>query len=233
MLVIGASAAAIDATVTTEPEDALDIDYRPLTHAVAAQLPDEADDTTTEAQDSAEEGEPEEDGTNAPKHRGQTDPEVGEEARESAPEEGGDAEDESILSPLLSSLRYVLPALALLALGALVVRARGLVSGGTGVHPDPPRDARSRQIPMPSRDMDAVEAAWVELIAAAEPSQHDSLTTAELAREAIDNGHDPDAVWQITRIFDEVTYGNASVTDEREKLARESVRQLRGTEAKP
>lgn len=233
MLVIGASAAAIDATVTTEPEDALDVDYRPLTHAVAAQLPDETEDTTTDSQDSAEAGEPEEDGTNAPKHRGQTDSEVGEAASESAPDERGVAEDESILSPLLSSLRYVLPALALLALGALVVRARGLVGGGTRVHPDPPRDVRSRQIPLPSRDMDAVEAAWVELIAAADPLHPDSMTTAELAREAIDNGHDPDAVWQITRIFEEVTYGNASVTDEREKLARESVRQLRRTEAGP
>lgn len=72
-----------------------------------------------------------------------------------------------------------------------------------------------------------VEEAWSILIAELEVEQLGTRSTADLAEMAIEAGYDPDAVWTLTRAFEEVAYGGRPVTEDRTERAEQSLQRLR------
>lgn len=75
---------------------------------------------------------------------------------------------------------------------------------------------------------DEVHRAWLSMVRRLDLSQPESRTPLECARAAVDAGMDPQAVETLTRVFEEVRYGDRPVTEERRERAREGLRQLGG-----
>lgn len=83
----------------------------------------------------------------------------------------------------------------------------------------------------PLDDVDAsngVYRAWRELAASVDGVGGRTLTPAEVARRAIDDGLDGEAVRAITETFAEVRYGGRPATEDRESRARAALDRLDG-----
>lgn len=125
------------------------------------------------------------------------------------------------------------------AFGVLAVLVIVVVSGDDP--PDDPQTDRTRQ-----RDADAavvavreaagrardrlasgaaldnaVYRAWAEMVDALDVGDPETTTPQEFATHAVEAGMDRSAVEDLTRLFDEVRYGDRPVTDARERRARE------------
>ena len=77
----------------------------------------------------------------------------------------------------------------------------------------------------------AIYRAWREMTDALDVENPRTTTPEEFADVAIDAGMDADDVRELTWLFEEVRYGDASVTDEREQRAREALRRIQETYA--
>lgn len=64
--------------------------------------------------------------------------------------------------------------------------------------------------------------AWYQIARQLDTNRHRSATSRELARYAVEEGLDPNAVETVTELFEAARYGNATVTDEDERRAREA-----------
>ena len=73
--------------------------------------------------------------------------------------------------------------------------------------------------------------AWREMTDALDVENPRTTTPEEFADVAIDAGMDADDVRELTWLFEEVRYGDAHVTDEREQRAREALRRIQETYA--
>jgi hypothetical protein len=84
--------------------------------------------------------------------------------------------------------------------------------------------------PVPPGDLDPsneVYRAWCELVRRLEVSGAATMTPRELARSAIDQGFDREAVESLTRAFEQVRYGTMA-SGERESRARAALERLDG-----
>lgn len=90
------------------------------------------------------------------------------------------------------------------------LRDRGLPLGGTGTSTWPTE--------APAND---VQHAWLTMVQRANLDRPWSRTPAECARAAVDAGLNSEAVDTITGLFEEVRYGDAPLTAERRRRARE------------
>lgn len=75
----------------------------------------------------------------------------------------------------------------------------------------------------------AVYRAWQEMTAALAVERPETTTPEEFATAAVDAGMAPDDVEELTWLFEEIRYGNAPATDERERRARQALRRIETT----
>lgn len=68
--------------------------------------------------------------------------------------------------------------------------------------------------------------AWYQIARRVDTNRRRSATPRELARYAVEEGLDPNAVETVTELFETIRYGNAAVTDEDERQAREAIDRL-------
>lgn len=141
----------------------------------------------------------------------------------------------SLLRALLSVLASVLGGLVLLVGVAVGVRRRdqlrtrlralldrlgiGGDAGEVRERPGEPRDVADPQNP--------VSRAWVETMERLGVDAERALTPRERAALAADRAADADAVWSLTALFEEVTYGGAPVTEQRREQATHHLSRLR------
>ena len=124
---------------------------------------------------------------------------------------------------LLNLLRQYLPQIlgGLAVIGALVVgyivyRRRFAGTGG--------------QDPKIIYDVDTsndVYKSWWEMVETLDVDDKSTKTPQEFAEVAVDEGFDPDAVTELTEIFEESLYGGKEVTREQERKAREAVERIK------
>lgn len=99
--------------------------------------------------------------------------------------------------------------------GWLNDRGRGPGSGGPHNWPSEP----------PGNE---IYGAWLDMVERADPEQPWSRSPAQCASAAVDAGMDSEAVGRLTTLFEEVRYGGADPTDERQQSARKWLQRLRG-----
>lgn len=73
--------------------------------------------------------------------------------------------------------------------------------------------------------------AWREMTDALSVEQPRTTSPEEFAAVAVDAGMDAEDVRELTWLFEEVRYGDAPVTDDRERRARSALRRIEGTYA--
>ncbi|XVH30529.1 DUF4129 domain-containing protein [Haloferacaceae archaeon DSL9] len=71
--------------------------------------------------------------------------------------------------------------------------------------------------------------AWRSMTGLLDVSRPESSTPAEFATAAVDAGMEPDDVRELTALFEEVRYGGATVTEEREARAVAALRRIEST----
>ncbi len=69
--------------------------------------------------------------------------------------------------------------------------------------------------------------AWWEMVETAGVEDPVTMTPQEVAEAAVDEGYDPEAVSEITRLFEETLYGGKEVTREEERRAREAIERIK------
>lgn len=250
---LGVSATTIESTLTTEPDDVIDLDYDtvPIGQDDAQTILDEMGGEETGDRQEQAEGD---DGTDS---QTKPNPDESSDSVDEVPEPSDSEEDdgtgqsddmaptikppepsllERLLDLLAALLPYVLFIAAVLGSAGLTVRYRDRIIALFD-DPDPPApeelstpEAEDWLDGAPSNDVDRV---WVELVDALDLDRAASMTTTECATAAIDAGYDPDAVRTLTEAFEELRYGGQFATDRHERLARSSRRQLDLTGSSP
>lgn len=215
ILAVGVASTSLDA-VETEPSDVMDTSFIPT-----------------------EENQPEAEGDGGggggsakrtPSEGGETD--AGTEQTEGTPKEskggGGGGGSESLQvtfwnrlwATIMNNLVYILGTLGALVaagLGYVVYRRRfadGAGPGAADIHYDVDT----------SND---VYESWWEMVELTEVEEPMTKTPQEFAEEAIEMGYDPDAVSELTRLFEETLYGGKEVTREEERGAKEAIERIK------
>ncbi|MFC6757198.1 MULTISPECIES: DUF4129 domain-containing protein [Haloarcula] len=93
---------------------------------------------------------------------------------------------------------------------------------------DPTDPAADPLAPVPQND---VERAWVELVERAGVDRPRTHTPRDCARRAVERGFDPGQVDRLRRTFEDVRYGTQPPSDEQARLARETLASLDGERA--
>jgi hypothetical protein len=68
---------------------------------------------------------------------------------------------------------------------------------------------------------------WWEMVELTEAEDPMTKTPQEFAETAIEEGYDPDAVTELTRLFEEIHYGGEQVTREEERRAKEAIERIK------
>lgn len=140
---------------------------------------------------------------------------------------GGGSEDQGTSGSLLAVLWKLLALLAALAALLLAYWYRdrllaAILAGKAWLAARTPAPTGAGTIDWPtSHPANDIHEAWVNMVERANPEQPWTRTPAEVARTAVEAGMDSEAVGTITRHFEEVRYGNAPLTEERIRHARE------------
>ena len=245
ILALGLSVTTLDSTVTTEPADAVDVDYdsvpigageaQAFRDEVEGNEPDGSDDGTT-----GDDGDEHDTGEHVPPDsEGEESEDAGAVAAENDGEAGASGIEEglgtaaaapTLLDRLLDLLRslaeLVVMVGVILAVGTLLVRYGDRLFESPG---DTEVAAGSPAEPWPTNPPEnPVERAWVDLVHRLDLRDPAAMTTSECAAAAVRNGFDADAVDRLTETFEEVSYGNRPVTDERVRRAERCRSQLLG-----
>lgn len=237
----GTAASTLDASMQTDPEEAVDLDYRylPVGEDDVIEVKNQAESgAKTEKRTSAEQGEPGRDRQSAAASRSSSSDGASSDGSGSFAGErtsdGGDLGGGLGFAPgtVWWLIDLLLPLLLLLVavllayryrdrLLALALAVAGWIADRTDAGPDADRS------PWPGGEpANAVHRAWLAMVRRAAVDRPESRTPAECAREAVAAGLDPEAVRTLTRLFEEVRYGGAPVTDERERAVREQLHRL-------
>ena len=239
LVAVGTAATTMDSSVTTEPEEAVQFDRSALPvgardgvgqlrRQVSADDRGGASDHASAVDGSHRERQP----ASKPKAAESGDPRrMSASESEQQERRGGGGGDgpreaaESLLERLLELLRsllaYLLAVFGLLALGGAAYLLRDRLGGDDGRAGD---DAVTLGDPAPRND---VSRAWYEMVERVGLADRHDLTPDEHAERAVDRGIDHEAAAALTRAFEEVRYGDAPVTDERRRRARERVQEIR------
>lgn len=241
---LGMTAATIDSSVDTRPDEAIDIDAStvPLGSGELVEYKERLQDG--DERDTEPSGDPAEEDAVASKGEGpETIDDAGSGSEQVQAQEheqelgsGMGPGDPSLLDRLLELLRSLLSLLvsllpALVVLGALAAIAANrdrfaslLRDAGGGTPATDGAEAGPSLRLMPEND---VERAWHEMATLAGVERIETTTPRECAARAETAGADPEAVDRITRTFEEVRYGGAPVTDERRASVREELQEIR------
>lgn len=234
VLGIGLCAATLDTSVTTQPQDVITVEasWMPVASSAVGELrhrvampgsggdhrpppPEGPDDGDTSRDDPSGGGSPRDE----PSRADETEPQRNEDT-------GQSDSPVSLLQRLLALLESLLPWLVVLL--AVVVtyrlrdrflgRLRGLLPGlhAGDEHPE-------RRPPVPP---DEVSRAWYDMVDRLGVDDWTTKTPEECALAAIAAGYDAEPVLTVTRLFQEVRYGNEPASDERALRARQALDRL-------
>ena len=121
---------------------------------------------------------------------------------------------------IMNNLVYIVGtavALVVAGVGYLVYKRRFAGEGGPGAA-DIYYDV--------DRSNDVYES-WWEMVELTDVEDPMTKTPQEFAEEAIEEGYDPDAVSELTQLFEETLYGGEEVTREEERRAREAIERIK------
>ncbi|MFB6171112.1 MAG: DUF4129 domain-containing protein [Haloarculaceae archaeon] len=136
-----------------------------------------------------------------------------------------------LLAALLKLLRQLLPLLVLVVLLALAYRYRdtlvalALAVVGAAGRDGTSTDERRRQWPNEEPPTE-VHRAWLAMVDRLDLDRPWTRTPDECAAAALEADMDPGAVRTLTDVFEEVRYGGAPVTEDRRRRAREGIANL-------
>lgn len=200
LLALAAASGALEATVTTEPAEAIDSVIRGL---VGAEAQTDWRDVSSRER-------------------------VSEASPDATAGDGSDAEQErnlremllALFDRLLDLLVSLLPWMIVLVSLALAVFLRDRITRAFVRIRESPGSfgaSQCRSTPHVYEPHNRVEAAWIDMAAQLgfDVDGNPSRTPREWAITAVDAGADPSAVEAVTRTFEEVRYGEAPVTDDR------------------
>lgn len=241
VLAIGLSASTLGSSMSTDPNDAVDVDYDALPVG---------DDSATAIESAAQgfvdqyeqRGDPDPSGeSEALSGDGETTGQSMEQSESGEPSlsqsdaqqqvsQSGEGPGEVPTEPPFDWRRVLLVVALLLAAGLLGYRYRSrlaallavLNGAGSGQRPGQTWTA----IPDPEND---VQRAWVELVSRAGVSRPQMRTPRDCARIAVERGYDHDAVNRLRRLFEDVQYGTGPPSDDQERRAMETLRTLEGS----
>jgi hypothetical protein len=247
---VGLSASTLASSMSTDPADAVDVQWDTLPLGddsqgeieSAAQNVDEtyrqggAGDGESQSGGSGDsQGQDSKPGDGAPEQRAgdragdrSEQSGTGDTGADSADQQAGqsDSASDSALGPVgppWSLLRWLA---LLLAAVILAYRYRDRLRRAVGRGADGP--AAESLAPAPQND---VERAWVELVERAGVDRPRTRTPRDCARRAVERGFDPGDVERLRRTFEDVRYGTTPPTDEQARRARETLASLDGERA--
>lgn len=250
---VGFSASTLATSMSTDPADAVDVQWDTLPLGedsqgeieAAAQDVDEtyrqggdadsqgnggdAEQQDSQPSDGAgaerQPGEPAED--REPREGGAGDGDTGaDSADRQGPEQAGQSGSALRLVPGGPPLSLLLWLALLLAVVILAYRYRERLRRALGSDADGAAEAPLS--PAPQND---VERAWVELVQRAGVDRPRTLTPRDCARRAVETGFDPGHVDRLRRTFEDVRYGTTPPSDEQARVARETLDRLVGERA--
>jgi len=244
---VGFSASTLAASMSTNPSDAVDVQWDTLPLGEDSQGDIEAaaadvDERYRQGGDGDADGQ----GDSGDAQRqdsqagdGQSRDQQADEAGDGEPREVGVGDSDEIqqggqsdslggtgLVPGGPPLSLVLWLALLVALLLLAYRYRDRLRRAIGRGADGP--AAESLAPAPENE---VERAWVELVARAGVDRPRTRTPRDCARQAVETGFDPSHVDRLRRTFEDVRYGTTTPTDEQARLARETLASLDGERA--
>ncbi|WP_262180249.1 DUF4129 domain-containing protein [Haloarcula laminariae] len=249
---IGLSASTLAASMSTDPADAVDVQWDALPLGEDDQggvesAAETVDETFRQGGSGERDGQGDGGDAQRPDPQSGDGASEGREAGESAGDQasqGGDAGGERAdsadrsgpeqtglsdstgwagLVPGGLPLWYFLALVPLLAAVILAYRYRDrLRRAGEG---DPGDSAAE---PLSSAPQNDVERAWAELIERAGVDRPRTRTPRDCARRAVETGFDPAQVDRLRRAFEDVRYGTQPPTDEQARVARETLARLDG-----
>jgi hypothetical protein len=252
LVAVGTAAATMDASVSTDPAEAVDLDVTELPLGTTDEVGDLRRQVSADSRDAGSGGQ-------EPGERSQSAGDGDAAASKSRPGDGGEPQpaqsrpdpeaqsqssaggddrqrgsgpaeaSESLLDRILDLLRSLLGVLLLLAgLVAAGVAASLLRDRLAGAFDRDGGESADRGPavgePAPQNE---VSRAWYEMVERLGLADRYDLTPGEHADRAADRGVDPEVASSLTRLFEEVRYGDAPVTDERRRRARERVEEIR------
>ncbi|QLG60380.1 DUF4129 domain-containing protein [Halorarum salinum] len=267
LFALGTSAATLDASVDTTPDDVieLDMDSIPLPSDEVGSLkeqlqsePGEGDRQSAEGDSDPSAGEPSDGSEQSGEASERSDETSGGSADDGSQESGSDAESEdrsaptaegdeepgpvtesnlfdrllALLRALLGLLSSLLPVLLLLGVVAAAVRhPRRLEALFAAVLErfGPARNggASGPGAPLVSSPSNDVARTWCEMARRLDLDDDLAATPGDVAAAAVQAGVDPEVARQVTEPFEEVTYGDAPVTEGRLARAREGIERFR------
>lgn len=271
VLAIGTTATTLDATVSTDPEDAIDVTYKwlPISTEQAQNLDNAIDGegatadgtsgTTTVASKPAATGDQTGTGATAPPkqsqqheqdtaraHQQQAQQTTAKTAQKQSDSNSKQTQQTSgadsppakqlnlddptlreqllaLLHDLFDSLVRLLPFTPVVAGLAAAIYYRDRLWSWLGGTEDGTNDTPAS----PPSPQNEITKAWVEMVDCLDLTDHRALTPQEYAAAARQQGVDADTAQQLTELFQEVRYGNARVTEERQRHAKEILRTVR------
>lgn len=226
---LGAAGTSLEAAVHTSPDDVIDVDRTglPISENQARQVRDQVESKQDEP--SREEAQQNQDDQQQQQKKQQQQQQQQQQSQSASPDEP------SLWQQLLALLRalfpYLLGALLLGLLALVVYRKRdrllallALLLDGSDEREDEPPAREHRPLALsPENDVDD---AWLRLARAVGDRAGGARTPREYETAAVQAGFDPDAVSQVTRIFEEVRYGGQPVTDDRRRRANDALARL-------
>lgn len=235
---IGVAATTLESSLTTEPDDEIDIDYDqlPIGAGDAVALQEEMEGSQEDGDDIDEEaGTDGEEDSEEPPPEGSDDMDDGGGGEDLSEDEGtGESPTPpTLLDRLLALLAAVVRVLVLLgtmvALAVLAYRYRERILAMLGFDStaEEATDTDDTDTPWPRTEpSNPVDRAWLWVARRANPERPETKTPAECAASAREAGLDPTAVDAITDAFERVHYGGVSVDSEADR-AREALDRLR------
>ena len=229
VLAIGFSASALESSMTTEPEDAIDLDNEGF--PLGAERGEQIQSATQRLHDQY----------TAPPETGATSQQPEMAASDSgvnaAVPSGGEASDSggsqgtgtTPTDPGIDVVSLLVAALLWIASAVVVYRYRRrldpLLAALSGAYVDVDDEGDHGPVAMPDND---VQRAWAELLSRAGIDQPQRYTPRICARYAIERGYDTDTVEGLRRLFEDVQYGAVSSLENHEQRAREILERLDG-----
>lgn len=242
VLAIGLSASTLGSSMSTDPNDAIDVDYDALpvgddsadaiesaAQGIVDQYsqranPDPSAERSERAGDGQTTGQSMDESESGESSSAQAD------AERQASQASGDGAGEVPTEPPFDWLPVLIAVALLLAVVLLGYRYRSHLAALLSLLGDPDSESRpgltGAAVPDPEND---VQRAWVELVSRAEVSRPQTRTPRDCARIAVERGYDHDAVHRLRRLFEDVQYGTTPPSDDQERRAMETLRTLEGS----
>lgn len=149
--------------------------------------------------------------------------------------DGGDGDERAVTAPSVAVAAFLV--LAILGVLAAMFARNTDEEGGSTEEQAPDSERRTEIGEVAGEAADRIEdegddlenevyRAWAEMTDALEVRRPETSTTTEFADAAIDAGLAREDVQELTRLFEEVRYGTADATPERERRAVDALRSI-------